>query len=126
MVYRRRLALGTGGSAMEKRAKGGRARRAERAEGPPRLFLSIRDHWYQVEALEVEPRDRAYRLSKDDGRRYDVMESAYGPTCDCPDFIFRRDGIDPKGCKHVRALRLYGLVSPEPAARVLASGVRGG
>jgi hypothetical protein len=110
----------------ESRARATRKRRPARPERPPLLFLSIRDHWYRVEPLETEPQDRAYRLSKDDGQRYDVTESVYGPTCDCPDFIYRRDGIDPKGCKHVRALRLYGLVSPEPAARPLAPGVRGG
>lgn len=108
---------------MEKVAKRSGTKRTEAAS---RLFLSIRDHWYQVEMLEVEPRERGYRLSKDDGRQYDVTESDFGPTCDCPDFIFRREGIDPKGCKHVRALRLYGLVSPEPAGRVPASGARGG
>lgn len=79
----------------------------------PSLFLSIRDHWYRVEpiALDDPQGDRAYRLRKDDGQRYDVTDSRFGPACDCPDFIFRRDGIDPAGCKHVQALRRYGLVS---------------
>ncbi|HEU5116418.1 MAG TPA: hypothetical protein VFT74_07035 [Isosphaeraceae bacterium] len=91
----------------------------------PRLFLSIHDHWYQVERL-THASDRAYRLSKEDGLRYDVTETAYGASCDCPDFIFRRDGLDPQGCKHVRALRMYGLVEPDLNLKSLASGVRGG
>jgi hypothetical protein len=33
-------------------------------------------------------------------------------TCDCPDFIFHRDGVDPDGCKHIKALVAYGLLDP--------------
>ena len=42
--------------------------------------------------------------------RYDVAQTPYGPECDCPDFIFRRAGLDPHGCKHVRALVACGLI----------------
>ncbi len=103
---------------------GKRTARKAGAMREPRLFLSIRDHWYQVERL-THARERSYRLSKDDGLRYDVTETAYGASCDCPDFIFRRDGLDPEGCKHVRALRMYGLVEPDLDLKALASGVRG-
>ncbi len=30
--------------------------------------------------------------------------------CDCPDYIFRRDGLDPSGCKHIKALVGSGLI----------------
>ncbi len=35
-----------------------------------------------------------------------------GHTCDCPDFIFHRDGLDPGGCKHIKALVACGLLAP--------------
>jgi hypothetical protein len=89
---------------------------------------------------------KAYRLSKADGTAYDVAEHispSQGEmsagqrggrltptpalphrmgerrwiTCDCPDFIFRRDGIDPGGCKHIQAMVAYGLLDREGAIR---------
>ncbi len=53
---------------------------------------------------------RAYRLRKRDGTAYDVAQTDFGLTCDCPDFIFHRDGLDPDGCKHIKALVAYGLL----------------
>jgi len=53
---------------------------------------------------------RAYRLIKGDGSAYDLAETEHGPQCDCPDSIFRRDGLDPDGCKHVQALVRLGLI----------------
>lgn len=53
----------------------------------------------------------AVRLIKDDGTIYDAVETAHGPECDCADFIFRRDGIDPDGCKHLKALIRHGLLA---------------
>lgn len=65
----------------------------------------------------VEPRPpgsyavtRSYRLSKGDGTAYDVALTDFGLTCDCPDFIFHRDGLDPGGCKHIKAMVAYGLL----------------
>jgi hypothetical protein len=53
---------------------------------------------------------------------YHVVESARGNvSCDCPDYIFRREGQDPRGCKHVQACQAAGLIpvprvdGPEPA-----------
>jgi len=54
--------------------------------------------------------ERAFRLQKPDGTLYDVTQTPFGPTCDCPDFIYRRDGIDTAGCKHVQALVAFGLI----------------
>jgi hypothetical protein len=53
---------------------------------------------------------RAFRLNKPDGTLYDVAQTHFGNQCDCPDFIFRRDGLDPCGCKHVKALVAEGLI----------------
>lgn len=54
---------------------------------------------------------RAYRLRKADGTLYDLAESPRGPSCDCPDFIYRREGNDPAGCKHIQAMVDSGLLT---------------
>lgn len=76
------------------------------------LYLTINQSLYLVEPLECEPGAavRAFRLNKGNGTLYDVAETQYGPECDCPDFIFRRAGLDPTGCKHVQALVGRGLI----------------
>ena len=77
-----------------------------------RLFLKINETVYGLRVLDCDPEQavRAFRLDKADGRRYDVAQTHFGPQCDCPDFIFRRDGLDPAGCKHVKALVAEGLI----------------
>jgi hypothetical protein len=59
----------------------------------------------------VDQSPRAYRLVKSDGAVYDLSETSYGPACDCPDYIYRRDGLDPSGCKHIKALVRHGLMA---------------
>ena len=80
-----------------------------------RLDLTIGRTTYAIEPLADSPRPgtRAYRLVKRDGTIYDVASTDFGPTCDCPDYIFRRDGLDPAGCKHVKAMVGSGLIEPE-------------
>lgn len=39
-----------------------------------------------------------------------VQVSPHGPECDCPDFVWCREGLDQKGCKHVAGLRAVGLL----------------
>lgn len=77
-----------------------------------RLFLTIDDYPYAVQPLLSDPYEtrRVYRLTKPDGTSYDVAETHEGLICDCPDFIYRRDGIDPVGCKHICALVSCGLI----------------
>ena len=67
---------------------------------------------YAVQPVPCDPvvGEKAFRLRKADGTLYDVSQTHFGPECDCPDFIFRRDGLDPAGCKHVRALVRHGLI----------------
>ena len=90
------------------------ARRAPARDGarPTHLFLRINETYYGVRALDCDPMivAKAFRLNKADGTLYDVAQTRYGPQCDCPDFIFRRAGLDPSGCKHVKALVTEGLI----------------
>lgn len=79
------------------------------------LFLTIAENVYLVHPLSCDSQvaARAFRLNKADGTLYDVAQTPFGPQCDCPDFIFRRDGLDPSGCKHVKALVAQGLIEPD-------------
>lgn len=77
-----------------------------------RLDLTIGRTTYAIEPIAETfwPGSRAFRLVKGDGTIYDVASTTHGPICDCPDYIFRRDGLDPLGCKHIRALVGSGLI----------------
>ena len=57
---------------------------------------------------------RAFRLRGKPSRSgviFDVAETVHGAVCDCPDLVFRRDGLDPRGCLHIRAMRAVGLLN---------------
>ena len=43
---------------------------------------------------------RAFRLTRKDDI-FDVAQTIHGAVCDCPDFIFRRDGLDPEDTEQV-------------------------
>lgn len=77
-----------------------------------RLYLTIDRFPYHVRPIVTDPvfADRAFQLTRPDGKSYDISQTRHGLTCDCPDFIYRRDGLDPAGCKHIRALVSCGLV----------------
>ncbi len=79
--------------------------------GRCRLTLTINGLHYAVRpiAFQADDMTRAFRLSRKLDV-YDVAQTIHGPTCDCPDFIFRRDGLDPRGCLHIRAMRAVGLL----------------
>lgn len=93
-----------------------------------RLEVVIRGERYTARPLASED-GPAWRLRKQsDGSTRDVSSHPHGAECDCADFVFRRDGIDPKGCKHVRALKVLGLLgapalcpSLEPASMTRTS-----
>jgi hypothetical protein len=82
-------------------------------------------HAYEVARLEANPAVgllKAYRLRKAgavvDTLGYDVVVSnQHGVECDCNDFLYRRDGKDLEGCKHIRTLREFGLLPELPAAK---------
>ena len=92
-----------------------------------RLDLTIGSTSYAIRSLEYSPRvgSRAYRLVKGDGTTYDVAPTDHGPVCDCADYIFRRDGLDPAGCKHIRALVGSGLIEDRPASSPLSQSHNG-
>ncbi len=90
-----------------------------RAAGTCRLFLRISGVCYGLSRLD-RPRLavlEGWRLTKADGTAYDVARTEHGCSCDCPDFAWRRDGVEPDGCKHIRALIRVGLLhEPEGLA----------
>jgi hypothetical protein len=75
------------------------------------LTLRINGESYRVRPIPAEfGVMRAFRLTKRSGEFHDVSHQVYGHECTCGDFVFRRDGIDPAGCKHIRAARAVGLL----------------
>jgi hypothetical protein len=81
--------------------------------GAARLTLFIGGVAYHLRPLKPDPPAAvcAFRLRKFDGTEYDVAQTAEGLSCDCPDFTFHREGNDPQGCKHIRALVECGLLT---------------
>lgn len=86
---------------------------ARPAHGRCRLTLTINGSTYHVRPIPADPgvAIKSFRLKKSDGAAYDVTQTVHGPQCDCPDFVFHRDGIDPDGCKHVKAMVAAGLIA---------------
>jgi hypothetical protein len=84
--------------------------------GDCRLILVVHGRHYMVRPTAVEDGSfgvtRAFRLLRlDSGDVYDVAVHRDGHReCTCPDHVFRREGIDPAGCKHARALAALGLL----------------
>jgi hypothetical protein len=79
---------------------------------------------YRVTRLAAVPDigvRKAFRLHKAGTETpYDVaLTTQYGVECECPDFGYRRDGQDAAGCKHIHALRAFGMLPevPRSAAR---------
>jgi hypothetical protein len=79
------------------------------------LTLSINGTRYRVRPLDGRAFGalKAFRLTKQAGSGdvYDLAEDRDGHACDCPDFTFRRDGLDASGCKHINAMIACGLLS---------------
>src|SRR5512143_9607 len=92
-----------------------RATSAREPHGRCRLILQVNGRHYTVRPTPVAGPSfgitRAYRLLRiDSGDIYDVAVHRDGHReCTCPDHVFRREGIDPAGCKHARALAALGL-----------------
>lgn len=89
-----------------------------------RIDLTIDRTTYAIQPLREAPcpGSRAFRLVKRDGTIYDVASTSHGPVCDCPDYIFRRDGLDPSGCKHIKALVGSGLIESDLTTLASVSG----
>ena len=92
--------------------KARKPRKATPAPSTCRLIIEIGDTAYRVRPIPAPAfgHRRAYRLRKGDGTAYDVADTLHGATCDCGDQVFRREGLDALGCKHIRALREVGLI----------------
>jgi hypothetical protein len=78
------------------------------------LSLTIGDRSYGLAILTSPDGSPVYRLDYRD-KVYDVTPdtaSLAGATCDCPDYIHRRAGLDSAGCRHIKALRSVGLLAP--------------
>jgi hypothetical protein len=86
---------------------------ARPAHGTCRLTLHINGTAYAVRPMACDPAaaSRSFRLRKADGTACHLGATTHGPDCDCPDFTFHRDGIDPAGCKHIKALAAVGLLA---------------
>lgn len=99
-------------------------RRVRPARGTCRVVVAINGVEYVARPLPSRhAAQRVFRLRKADGSSYHVSQHAYGLECDCPDFIFHRDGLDPTGCKHIKALAACGMiVSPEMPGEWLDEG----
>lgn len=80
---------------------------ASAAERNYALVVLINQTGYRLNPMKTEASaaQRSFELLKSDGTAYHVSQFGYGCECTCPDFIYRRDGIDPMGCKHIKALR---------------------
>lgn len=75
------------------------------------LVLIVRGTSYRV--IRITPQDpevlKAFRLRKPDGSTYTVHVDQHGPHCTCGDGVFRKEGT-ADSCKHVRAMRAWGLL----------------
>jgi hypothetical protein len=89
------------------------------AHGMCRLTLTINGTEYGVKPIPCDPPAaiKAFRLRKANGTAYDVAQTTHGLVCDCPDFVFHRDGIDEAGCKHIKALVALGMLAKEGGAK---------
>lgn len=87
-------------------------RTVRQPHGIARLMILISGATYTLRRIPCDPSiaARAWRLRKPDGAAYYVALTEYGPTCDCPDWTFHREGRDAEGCKHIRALKAVGLI----------------
>lgn len=67
---------------------------------------------YRIKPLYAHPSigESAWTLTKMDGTSYEVLMAPHGAECSCPDWLFCRDGVDRRGCKHCCALRAVGLL----------------
>jgi hypothetical protein len=89
------------------------------SHGVARLTLTINGVAYNVRPIPMTGAiaSRLYLLRKPDGTTYSVAQTLDGLFCDCADYTFRRDGIDPDGCKHIKAMVAVRLLDREGGVR---------
>jgi len=78
------------------------------------MFLLIDKVAYKVTPLVPEDgiTSAAWRLAKWDGKIYDVATDWSGTECDCADYLLRGKNVG-RSCKHIQALRAFGLLEPQ-------------
>ncbi len=67
--------------------------------------LEINGTAYVLTVLKDGNTTAGYRMEKSNGTTYDIDATAEPWTCDCKDYLYRRAGLDPKGCKHIAGLK---------------------
>lgn len=79
--------------------------------GTARLTLFINGTAYSVRPIRPDDPDvaRAFRIRKGGSEAYTVAVTRYGPTCECGDWTWRKDGTGIP-CKHIAACRAVGLL----------------
>jgi hypothetical protein len=83
------------------------------SQPPPQttLTLGIAAALYRIRIIPCETTaQKCYELRKPDGTKYHVSQHITGPECTCGDYEFRRKNVDPAGCKHVKALVMFGMI----------------
>jgi hypothetical protein len=98
-------------------------RTAPPARGTTSLTLRINDAEYSLWKVPAQAGDvtACYELKKRGSPdRYHVSQHDHGAECTCGDFVFRRNHIDNRGCKHIRSLTVFGLIDPPAADADLA------
>lgn len=75
------------------------------------LILHINGQAHNVRPVmnDAFPSARAFRLHESGIGIYNVAQTLLGHECDCPDFVFLRETIDPIGCEHIKALIAMGV-----------------
>lgn len=95
------------------------SKRRKSAHGTCRLTLTINGRNYNARPILAGSTNarKAFRLRESDGTIYHVVDTPHGLQCDCPDFLFHRDGIDVEGCKHIKSMVACGLFAREGGAK---------
>jgi len=79
-----------------------------------RLTLQIDRQEYRVRPLRGDLTEGiviAWRLTRAGAAaRYVVAETLEGPACSCEDMRYRHSGKNQGMCKHIRAMRVLGLL----------------
>ena len=81
--------------------------------------LSLSGSDYNVELLYPDSNfDKGYRLTKIGAKKtttYDVLQADGQIVCGCADFMYRHEGADSEGCKHIRGLVDLGMFAAPPS-----------
>jgi hypothetical protein len=76
------------------------------------LHLRINGKSYRCRPVPVDGVEvyKLFTLTSLEGQTYNVAMTPEGHTCECADFVYSRDGLDPTGCKHIKAMMALGIL----------------